>query len=451
MTEFNKLYHLILQSIIVEDINSKIKKAIDTLIKSGQLTGEDDPKAQLVKIIIKRNNSIDINGKTKLSQLLKANQKYTNRAEVAKDNYLDNIPEFTQKREYPNGVVTYRVQNSKAGQVAVRKVVDAQWGYDANPWCLISRNADYDSEKYWFQYNAIPKAIAFQNGKLLAFHACSDNVETWWDRNDKSSASIKLLDGKRFKPKPYKFKDIFEAYPKLTLNKETNRYDYDGSLIIQPYMIVDGHFSIPFGVINGDFSCRDNKKLTSLFNGPTQVTGDFDCNYCENLQSLKGGPIKVGRSAMFGYCLKLTSLQGGPSEVGGTFGVSNCTNLQSLKGVPQYVPWDFYCNSCKKITSLQGGPKEVGGYYTCDDCSSLTSLIGAPKYAKKSFSCDATAITTLEGSPREVGSSFGAQDCQNLVSLKGGPDWIRYELYVRGCPKLQLTEEDKRKYVIYKI
>ena len=430
MNKFNKLYNTILQSVILEDINSKIKKAVDTLIKSGQLKDENDPKAQLVKDIIKRNNSIDINGKTKLNQLLKANQKYTNRAEVTKDNYLDSILEFTQKKEYPNGVVTYKVQNTKAGQLAVRKVVDAQWGEDANPWCLISRKGDgleKNYRQYWIgNYNAIPKAIAFQNGKLLAFHASSTDKETWWDRNDKSSASLKLLDGKRFKPKPYTFKDIFERYPKLTLNKETNRYDYDENIEITETFLKDGHFLIPFGVIKGRFICKNNKKLTSLFNGPTQVTGDFDCDFCENLQSLKGGPIKVG----------------------GIYACASCPSLQSLEGAPRYVPQGFYINGCKKLKTLQGGPEKVGDYYACDDCSSLTSLIGAPEYVGKTFSCDRTAITTLEGSPREVGSQFSAQNCQNLVSLQGGPEKIKFELWVRGCPKLRITREDAMKYRI---
>ena len=430
--KFNKLYKIILQSIITQDINSKIKKAIDTLIKSGQLTGEDDPKAQLVKTIIKRNNSIDINGKTKLSQLLKTNQKYVNRAEVTKDNYLDSIPEFTQRREYPNGVVTYKVQNTKKGQEAVRKIIDLQWGEDANPWCLASRagnGLEANYRDFWIgNYNAIPKAIAFQNGKLLAFSANSNDEFVWWNRNDKKSVSLKLLDGKRIKPKPYTFKDMFERYPNLRLNKETNRYDYDENIEITETFLKDGHFPIPFGVIKGRFICKDNKKLTSLFNGPTQVKGDFDCSFCENLQSLKGGPKKVG----------------------GLYSCAHCPSLQSLEGAPRYVLQGFYINNCKKLKTLQGGPEKVGDYYTCDDCSSLTSLVGAPKYVEKSFSCDRTAITTLEGSPREVGSQFSAQNCQNLVSLKGGPEKIKYELWVRGCPKLKITREDAMGYRIQK-
>ena len=46
MNKFNKLYNLILEFIITEDIESKIKKAIQTLIKSGELTGQNDPRAK---------------------------------------------------------------------------------------------------------------------------------------------------------------------------------------------------------------------------------------------------------------------------------------------------------------------------------------------------------------------------------------------------------------------
>ena len=52
----------------------------------------------------------------------------------------DNVKEFSGKRVLPKGVTIYDVDDSKAGQRAVRSVVDSNWGKEANPWCLIARD-----------------------------------------------------------------------------------------------------------------------------------------------------------------------------------------------------------------------------------------------------------------------------------------------------------------------
>lgn len=109
----------------------------------------------------------------------------------------DRVPEFTDRRDEGNGIVTYQVQDDADGMMAVRRVVDSHWGEDKNPWCLISRGVlpewaelyggDEDSWKeecdycepdmagayeYWTErYNGKPKRIAFLHGRLLAFMA----------------------------------------------------------------------------------------------------------------------------------------------------------------------------------------------------------------------------------------------------------------------------------------
>ena len=60
--------------------------------------------------------------------------------EKAKTINPDNVKEFTNKRVLPEGVTIYDVNDSKAGQRAVRSVVDSYWGKKANPWCLIARS-----------------------------------------------------------------------------------------------------------------------------------------------------------------------------------------------------------------------------------------------------------------------------------------------------------------------
>ena len=62
----------------------------------------------------------------------------------------DNVKEFSNKRVLPKGVTIYDVDDSKAGQRAVRSVVDSNWGKEANPWCLIARDnrADQRNENF---------------------------------------------------------------------------------------------------------------------------------------------------------------------------------------------------------------------------------------------------------------------------------------------------------------
>jgi len=105
---------------------------------------------------------------------------------------------FSNPYNAGDGVVIYDVEDSKEGQLAVRRAIDSNWGYDKNPWCLTARDSNSNSDdelkdawRYWNYYNAYPKRIAFKNGNLLAFSAgeTKQYVE-WWDKNDESHDTI---------------------------------------------------------------------------------------------------------------------------------------------------------------------------------------------------------------------------------------------------------------------
>ena len=123
---------------------------------------------------------------------------------------------FSNPYNAGDGVIIYNVEDSKDGQLAVRKAIDVNWGYDKNPWCLAARKEGFDQDeinelseeqaeklgfysddalavawRYWNHYKAYPKRIAFKNGKLLAFSA-GDNKQhvEWWDKNDESHNAI---------------------------------------------------------------------------------------------------------------------------------------------------------------------------------------------------------------------------------------------------------------------
>ena len=145
----------------------------------------------------------------------------------------DTVPELSDKRELGDGIVTYLVQDDKAGQAAMRRIINTHFGKDANPWCLLQGNGkgnlSDEAWHYWQNYSAIPKRVAFRNGKLIAFMATSGSsvmggreeaeiryeeaiengdeipdreawireqlqdpeaAEEWWDRNDESHEGI---------------------------------------------------------------------------------------------------------------------------------------------------------------------------------------------------------------------------------------------------------------------
>ena len=106
----------------------------------------------------------------------------------------DTVPEFSEKRELPGGITVYTVQDDKAGQAAVRNIIDTHWGEDANPWCLAARNDN--AWEMWERYNGTGKRIAFKDGKLLAFSASGSDKTTWWDREDVPSQGIPTVEKK---------------------------------------------------------------------------------------------------------------------------------------------------------------------------------------------------------------------------------------------------------------
>ena len=123
---------------------------------------------------------------------------------------------FSHPYNAGDGVVIYDVEDSKDGQLAVRRAMDFHFGYDKNFWCLAARKEGFRQDEinaltpeqaeklgfysddalavawnYWKGNSAYPKRIAFKNGKLFAFSAGKkkQHVE-WWDRNDKSHYDI---------------------------------------------------------------------------------------------------------------------------------------------------------------------------------------------------------------------------------------------------------------------
>ena len=76
-------------------------------------------------------------------------EKYAGTVKGARTN-PDTVKEFSNKKDLGEGVVTYDVEQTKEGQIAVRKVIDTHFGKKSNPWCLTARieGDQFSSENY---------------------------------------------------------------------------------------------------------------------------------------------------------------------------------------------------------------------------------------------------------------------------------------------------------------
>lgn len=459
-------------------LDNKTADFLCKFVADGTIVQRSDERIQKVKKILELKNSIDTQSfKGSLDQFIKQNSKMLDKHQqkVAAQSiqYLDTIKEFTNKQKFSKGVVIYQVEDSKAGMMAVRKIVDLQWGTNSNPWCLISRQDYCDDEEeamenawdMWRRYNAYPKHIAFQKGKLLAFCANDSSKKAcWWDREDKASQKLKLLDDSQIQIKTVGGtpEEIFQEWLKkhdLIYNQKTGRYDCKEDLYLTDTDIIDGHFPVKFGIINGNFICQDCTSLVSLQGAPTKVKGDISYSGCTNLpnykqlrlqefikqkglkynkqtkmydcegdlsfsypcsnEAIKSGkiPIKIGKvngDFRYSWFDDKASFINFPEEVTGNFEIVGAKNITNLQGSPKKVNGDFEI-SCCDITSLEGSPEEVGGILVINNNKNLINLKGAPKIIHGNVEC---------------------YYCDNLTSLQGGPEIIGGQIIIDRCPNL---------------
>ena len=186
------------------DDTKKEKVALHWIVSGGLELPEDAYKVDDA-ISVAEKAKVDPFRYRSPDELMLANKEFK---PSAKPINPDTVPELSDRRDEGDGVVSYQVQDDRAGQAAMRRIIDTHWGEDANPWCLLARHAnqppelwraaaqlfphnpdaqwDYvqkhtpkgDLERawdYWQNYNALPKRVAFKNGKLLAFMATHRN------------------------------------------------------------------------------------------------------------------------------------------------------------------------------------------------------------------------------------------------------------------------------------
>ncbi|MCQ2299977.1 MAG: hypothetical protein MJZ81_07640 [Bacteroidales bacterium] len=170
---------------IMKFSDSKTRKAaLNWFIKGAIKLPEDAPKVeQAMKYTVRAKGKANTDPLSYASpmEMMDALHEFKPKAKPINP---DKVPELSDKREMGNGVVTYLVQDDREGQKAMRQIINTHWGEDANPWCLLhgdgkgnlsdGANGEYDAWYYWNHYNALPKRVAFKDGKLLAFMATDD-------------------------------------------------------------------------------------------------------------------------------------------------------------------------------------------------------------------------------------------------------------------------------------
>jgi len=230
---------------VKENKKAKYKKLALYYMANGFVIMPEDGYKVVEAIRLGEANKVDPYTVKNPNELIERYQAKTKGARINPDE----VEQFSNKKALKEGVVVYDVEDSKKGQLALRKVIDTNWGYKANPWCLAARSdgadyietneaesreeaeemiADYkeagyhakiegtythkgkeifeiavseidkDPEKLsqafklWKSYNEEGNGfkIAFQNGKLISFRD-GDKME-WWDRMDRGSVNIPL-------------------------------------------------------------------------------------------------------------------------------------------------------------------------------------------------------------------------------------------------------------------
>lgn len=182
----------------LEKMDAKKQKAALFWINKRKLVLPEELKEFEEAMNLIEKQHLDFQKFEKPIEIIEKNDKSTRRIK-SQDNHFSPSSEKTFSHSYNagDGVTIYTVEDSRDGQEAVRKAVDANWGYDKNPWCIIARKAEdginelEDAWGKWIAYSAYPKRIAFKGEKLIAFSAGdqSNHIE-WWDKNNHSTNEI---------------------------------------------------------------------------------------------------------------------------------------------------------------------------------------------------------------------------------------------------------------------
>lgn len=270
---------------------SKESKLACTLIVNELITGVDDKKFEMYKDDI-LNSDVDVSNVKQILDHIKqrGTKNYNNQIQSIYDNLQKRFDCLTNKQELDNKIVIYTIKDNRAAMRQIRQIVDAFSPNEKSIWCIIRRQNNGDMDQgwsNWIKYNAYPKQIAFQNGKLLAFNANQSKDNLWWDVKNLQSNTLKDLYGKPVKTKqskPYDDNKRTELTIKQLqqLQKDQNGvYRTNGDFSITNDCVVDGNLPIKLSYVGRNFNINGCISLTSTETFPKKVGGEVSCKQCD--------------------------------------------------------------------------------------------------------------------------------------------------------------------------
>lgn len=156
-----------------------IKTAIRWIVNRS-LTLPDDHTKAYQAFELARKKHLDLQKYPTLGALITSSEMQPKEKEKETFN-PDTAKTFSNKRtvttEGGRVFTVYDVENTEEGQRDVCKALAAH--YEMSPWCLSTFTATGEptqsAKHYWNVYNAIPRKIAYEDGKPVAFNSAAEN------------------------------------------------------------------------------------------------------------------------------------------------------------------------------------------------------------------------------------------------------------------------------------
>lgn len=284
-------------------LDSKESKLACTLIVNGLIKDIHDRNWPAYKTDILKSNA-DVTNINQIRQVLDLQGKEVKNNQI-RDSYKNLEKKYDclfNKQLLPNNVVIYNVTETKKAMRQIRQLVDIFVTDDRSVWCIVRRQNNGNMDQgwaNWMKYNAYPKQIAFQNGKIIGFNANACSEMLWWDQKDlQQREGLRDLYGKPVNVKPVTPYSE-EERNELTLRQlkeldcKNGLYHTNGDVRIPNGLIVDGHLPLPFSYVGGNFFCPNCTNLRTLKWFPTIIKKDLDLSGCTNLIDLSGAPERI--------------------------------------------------------------------------------------------------------------------------------------------------------------
>lgn len=196
-----------------------------------------------------------------------------------------------------------------------------------------------------------------------------------------------------------------------------SKFASEGSLT-EKYFIKDGKFRFNIGKVEGNFNCENIRELSSLENGPKEVTGTFNISGT-SVESFEGCPEKIGKNFIARGLSQVLSIDTFPKYIGGIVDLSS-SYIESIEGL--------YNSNIKEAIIL--------------NYCAITSLKGIPEGFEGDVVAKNADLETLEGCPEGL-AGLDVSGCYNLYSIEDLPEVVRVYVDISDCDNIEDINEDQ--------